>query len=205
MAQSRSGHNLLIIIAVTFGLGLAASGYLNYVQFSRAHDELAAANGQITDLTYQLKQKVATAVASPSPSTSVSPSPTPSEAPAVLGTTTVKFNQLGVAVAAADPIADLTYSYQLIAGLAVANLTTTGLVAQYPSCKPGAALGQLVRRPKTSRAAPSSKLIKAFGDYNYYYVAAPGNCATDTAGRASVAAAKAALIDAVLPSMTTVQ
>ena len=203
MSQRRSSTNLLIVIAVTFGLGLAASGYLNYVQFGRAKDDTRAANGQITDLRYQLKQQVAAAEASPSPT--AEPSPTPSEAPAVLGTTTVKFDQLGVSVATAAPIADLTYAYQLISGMAVANLTTTGLVAQYPACKPGAALGQLVRRPKTSRAASTSKLIKSFGDYNYYYVAASGNCASDAAGRASVAAAKAALLDAVLPTLAQIK
>lgn len=201
MSQRRSSTNLLIVIAVTFGLGLAASGYLNYVQFGRAKDDKAALTGQLTDLRYQLKQdKLA-----PSPSESPSPSPTPSETPAVLGTTNVKFDQLGVAVTTAAPIADLTYAYQLISGLAVANLTTTGLVAQYPACKPGAALGQLVRRPKTSRAASTSKLIKSFGDFNYYYVAPAGNCASDAAGRASVAAAKAALLDAVLPTLAQIQ
>jgi len=203
VSQNRSGKNLLIVTAVTFGLGLAASGYLNYVQFGRAKDDKAALTGQLTDLRYQLKQQVATAQASPSPTPE--PSPTPSVAPAVLGTTAVNFDQLGVAVATAAPIADLTYAYQLISGLAVANLTTTGLVAQYPACKPGAALGQLVRRPKTSRAASTSKLIKSFGDYNYYYVAPAGNCASDAAGRASVAAAKAALLDAVLPTLVQIK
>jgi hypothetical protein len=192
---------LLVVIAITFGLGLAASGYLNYVQFSRANDNEVALNGQLTDLRYQLKQdKLA-----PSPTASPSASPTPSATPSVLGTTAVNFVQLGVAVSATDPIADLTYSYQLVSGLAVANLTTTGLVAQYPTCKPGTALGQLVRRPKTSRAAATSKLIKSFGDYNYYYVAPAGNCATDAAGRATVVAAKAALTDAILPTLIQIQ
>ena len=203
MSQSRSGKNLWVVIAITFGLGLAASGYLNYVQFSRARDDKAALNGQLADMRYQLKQdKLA-----PSPSASPSPelSPTPSETPAVLGTTAVKFDQLGVFVTAAAPIADLTYSYQVISGLDVANLTTTGLVAQYPACKPGVALGQLVRRPKTSRAASTSKLIKSFGDYNYYYVASATNCASDAAGRASVAAAKAALLDAILPTLAQIK
>ncbi len=202
MSQRRSGQNLLIVVAVTLGLGLGASGYLNYVQFSRMQDEKAAANGQITDLRYQLKQQDVKAAATTSPSPTASPSP--SAAPAVPGTAPVKFDQLGVSVAATAPISDLTYSYQLISGLAVANLTTTGLVAQYPACKPGAALGQLVRRPKTSRAASTSKLIKSFGDYNYYYVASAYNCASDAAGRASVAAAKAALLDTVLPTLTQI-
>lgn len=201
MSQRRSGQNLLIVVAVTLGLGLGASGYLNYVQFSRTQDEKAAANGQITDLRYQLKQQQdVLAAATPTPS----PTAVPSAAPVVPGTTPVRFDQLGVAVAATAPISDLTYAYQLVSGLAVANLTTTGLVAQYPACKPGAALGQLVRRPKTSRAASTSKLIKSFGDYNYYYVAAAYNCASDSAGRASVAAAKAALLDTVLPSLTQI-
>ena len=201
MSQRRSGHNLLVVIAVTLGLGLVASAYLNYIQYGRAKDDKVALTGQLTDLRYQLKQDHLT----PSPSSTPSPSPTPSGTPAVLGTTAVNFIQLGVAVSATDPIADLTYSYQLVGGLAVANLTTTGLVAQYPTCKPGTALGQLVRRPKTSRAAATSKLIKSFGDYNYYYVAAAGNCATDTSGRATVVAAKAALIDAILPTLVQIQ
>jgi len=85
----------------------------------------------------------------------------------------------------------------------VANLTTTSITAKYPACKPGlSSLGQLVRRPKTSRAVSGSVLIKTYGNYNYYFNKAVVTCASDAAGRTAVAAARAALLDTVLPTLT---
>lgn len=202
-----SGQTLWMVAAVTFGLGLAASGYLNYVQFSRAQDEKLALSGQITDLRYQMKQDKA----APSPTGSPSPTPTPAPSitPAVLGATVVKFAELGVAVSASDPVSDLTYGFtQKTDGAAVANLTTTKLSTQYAACKPGlSALGQIVRRFKSSRVKPpfGSVPLKSFGDYNYYYNKGTGNCATDAAGRASVIAARAAVQDAALPTLDQIK
>ena len=202
-----SSHNLLIVVAMTFGLGLAASGYLNYVQFSRAQDDKAALNGQLTDLRYQLKQDSTKVSTTPSPKSSASPipSPSPTITPTVLGATTMKMDQLGVYLSASDPVSDLTYSYTSTTdGAAVANLITTGLLTQYPACKPGlASLGQIVRRAKTSkvRAPVGSVPLKPFGDYTYYYNKGTGACASDTAGRSKLAAARAAILDATLPTL----
>ncbi len=199
MGQHGRAPLLLIIITATLGLGFGALIYLNYAQYQRAEQDKRLLQGEITDLRYQLKQDSA---ASPSATPSPTPSSTPA-VPAVQGAQAVDLAQLGVKLQPSDPIADLTYSYQLVNGLAVANLTTSSLMAKYPACKPGAALGMVVRRPLNSRPATSaSKLIKRLGDYNYYYVASTSNCATDAAGRASLAEARSALIAAVLPTLS---
>jgi len=201
ISQRGSAPILLIVVATVFGLGLLASGYLNYVQFQSADQDKREFEGRITDLQYQLKQQPA----SPSPSPSTSPSPSPSPSPGVLGEQTVAFTQLGAQVATGDPIADLTYEYQAVKSggvtLAVANLTTRSLMAQYPKCIPGTtSLGQIVRRPLSSKTS-ASKFIKRLGDYNYYYVAAGGNCTGTTAGLATLNAARTAVINTALPTL----
>jgi hypothetical protein len=193
---------LLVVICATFGLGLGASMYLNYDQYQRAEQDRKLMQGEITDLRYQLKQDQGVSP-SPSPATSASPSPTPSPSASIQGAQIVDLVQLGVKLSPSDPIGDLTYQYQLISGLAVANLTTTSLLAKYPACKPGAGLGMVVRRPLGSKPNTSaSKLIKRLGDYNYYHVASTSSCATDASGKASLAAARAALVSTVLPTLS---
>lgn len=200
--QSGRAPILLSVIAATLGMGLVASAYLNYQQHEQAAQEAQLLNGTITDLRYQLNQDES---ASPSPSASATPTPTATPSPAVQGTQSVALSQLGVTLTTTDPVADLTYSYQLVNGLAVANLTTTSLVAKYPACKPGTALGQIVRRPLSSKASSASKLIKKLGDYNYYYVAPSGNCGSDAAGRTLVSSEQSALVNAVLPTLASAE
>ncbi len=205
MSQRGRAPILLIVIMATLGLGLGASGYLNYVQYQRAEQDKKQLQGQITDLRYQLtqNQQLASVKTTPSPSPEPGNSPSSIDAPAVLGTQSVALSQLGVKLSASDPIADLTYAYQPVGVLAVANLTTASLVAKYPACKPGAALGMIVRRPPGSKPATSaSKLIKTLGKYNFYYVPPTSNCASDASGRAVVAAAQAALTSTVLPTLS---
>lgn len=201
MSQAGRAPILLIVICAALALGLVASLYLNYDQAQRADQDKKLMQGEITDLRYQLKQDQAT---SPSPEASPSPSadPSPSSAP-VLGAQSVELVELGVKLSTSDPIADLTYSYQQVAGLAVANLTATSLLAKYPACKPNTALGMIVRRPLNSKPNTSaSKLIKQLGNYKYYYVASSVACAPDAAGRATLAAARAALVNTVLPTLS---
>ncbi|HSX03030.1 MAG TPA: hypothetical protein VLI05_07035 [Candidatus Saccharimonadia bacterium] len=202
MAQRRGTSVLIAVVIITFGGGLAASAYLNYYQYQRDSQNQQLLQGQITDLRYQLKQETNGSPApSISPSPSLSPSPSASPSP-VLGAQTVNLAELGVKLTPTDPVADLTYGSQTIAGLGVANLTTSSLLAKYPACKPGA-LGMVVRRPLGSRPSTSaSHLIKKIGDYNFYYVTPSGNCGPDSAGRATVSAAIAAVQNLVMPTLT---
>jgi hypothetical protein len=207
MSERGAAPVLMIVIAAALGLGLAASGYLNYVQYQRSSDEKRQLTGEISDLRYQLKQDGQTPAeptASPSPSPSASPdsavSPTP--VPAVAGAQALQIGELGVHVTPADPVADLTYSYQLVSGLAVANLTTNGMAAKNPGCKAGA-LGMLVRRPLSSKPSTSaSHFIKKIGNYNYYYVTPTSNCGSSADGRAYITAAVAALTDTIMPALS---
>lgn len=187
MAGRHPVATLTIVIAGAFGVGFAASAYLNYVQFQRAQDDQRQLQGTITDLRYQLAQD---SQASPSPSASVTPSPSPSPTqtpPPVLGAQALPLPQLGITLTATDPLTDLTFSYQLISGLAVANLTTTSLIPGGSKCGPGA-LGQLVRRPLSSRASSASVFIKRLGNYNFYYVSPTFTCplAATTTDRAAI-------------------
>lgn len=197
--------NLPVIIAAVFGLGLGASMYLNVVQHQRAESDKKLLQGEITDLRYQVKQDQTTVspTASPAPSLSPSSSPSPTAEPAVAGTSSVTISQFGVKLTTSDPITDLAYAPQVSARLEVAGFTTESLVAKYPGCKPGTALGMLVRRPKSQKAPSWNKFIKTIDNYSYYYSAATtGNCAPDQAGRDALAAARAALVTTVLPTLS---
>lgn len=161
--------------------------------------------GQITDLTYQLKQNAAGTSPSPSPTSSSSsslssPTPSPSSSPAVAGTASLSISQFGVNFTVTDPIVDLTYAPQQSGSYTVAAFTTQSLLAKYPACKPGV-LGSLVRKPKNAAASYSDKLIKSIGNFNYYYVESYAYCATDTAGSNTVAADRAAVQNSALPTL----
>ncbi|MDB5178692.1 MAG: hypothetical protein JWN01_635 [Patescibacteria group bacterium] len=203
--SQRGFIRLPILIAIVLGLGFGASGYLNYSQHQRAEQDKKLLQGQITDLRYQLKQdQQAVGSPSPSPSGSVEPAPTPSPSPspAVAGTASVAISQFGVRLTATDPLLDLTYAPIQSAGLTVAGFTTESLLAKYPSCKPGA-LGALVRRPQSQKAPSWNKLVKTLGSYSYYYSAASASdCTNDQAGHNTYAAAKAALANGVLPTLS---
>ena len=88
---------LTTLCAIVFGLGFAASAYLNFVQYQNSQADLKQANGTITDLRYQVGLDRA-AKASPSPSASpavlgdqATPTPTPSATPVASTTTTKAF------------------------------------------------------------------------------------------------------------------
>ncbi len=95
--------NLALVAAVTFGVGFLALGYLNYYQYTSNQQSQSLLNGQITDLTYQVKQDHSAGLGttpslspspsptdspSASPSPSPTPSPGPSPSPGVLGAST---------------------------------------------------------------------------------------------------------------------
>jgi hypothetical protein len=200
--------SLPTIIAAALGIGFAASAYLNYAQYQASQQNQKLLQGQIVDLKYQVNQDhlaMSGSTPSPSPSpeantasttTSPSPTPSPSSSPAVAGASTVSISQFGVNLAVAEPIADLTYTPITSGGLIVAGFTTESLIAKYPSCKPGTALGMLVRRPPSgSESIPRSgdKFIKQIGAYKFYFVPATSYCASTYAGANELAADRAAM------------
>jgi hypothetical protein len=91
--NQRGSINLPVVIAAAFGIGLAASMYLNYSQSQTAEQDRKLMQGQITDLRYQVKQDglASASSASPTPSPLATPesSATPTPAP-VLGASTAK-------------------------------------------------------------------------------------------------------------------
>ena len=103
-----------------------------------------------------------------------------------------------------DPVADLTYGMVVNGAYQVAGLSTKTLIAKYPACAPSNAnnaLGQIVQ--KKAGVKSSGVLIKQAGTYSYYYIApTAGFCATDQAGRDALAAQRAAVKNAVLPTLT---
>jgi hypothetical protein len=191
MSRRRPATRLWIFLTCVFALGFGAAGYLNYVQYQRARDDHAQLTGTITDLQYQVAQdhkSTPTPSASPSPSGSPSPSPSPT----VLAAQSLALTELGLHLSTSAPLTDLTYQYQQISGLAVANLTTAALIKSTTTCGPGA-LGSLVRRPITYKPTSLSKLVKTVGSYTYYYVAPVKACAKDPVTTAALLADKTAL------------
>ncbi len=203
MWQRGSAQVLLIVVAAVLGLGLAASAYLNYYQYQQAGQSKQLLQGQITDLRYQLNQSAA-AASTPIPSPSANPSAAPTPTPAVLGSQSVSFTELGTSVTPSAPVADLTYSYQKIGVLAVANLTGKSLMAKYPTCRPGA-LGMLVRRPLNSKPSTSaSQLVKSLGGFNYYYVPPTSNCGSTTASRTEIKNDISAVQNVIMPTLASI-
>lgn len=199
---------LSVVLVAVLGVGFIGSAYLNFYQHRQANQEQAQLQGQITDLTYQVKQDHAQGTAAtPTPDESSQPvasaGPSPSASPAVAGTANVKISQFGVNFTVSDPITDLTYAPTESGGLIVAGFTTQGLLAKYPACTPkNAALGMLVRRPQGQSAPSHDQLIKNLGGYSYYYVAPLGYCTSDTNGRNTIAAASAALSGTALSTLS---
>jgi cytoskeletal protein RodZ len=202
--SERGAIKLSVVLAAVLGVGFIASGYLNFAQHQQSVQEQSLLQGQITDLTYQLKQNQGTNSPSPSPASSStsssSPIPSPSSSPAVAGTASLSISQFGVSFTVNDPIVDLTYAPEQSGSYTVAAFTTQSLLAKYPACKPGV-LGSLVRKPKNASASYNDKLIKAIGNFNYYYVQSYSYCATDTAGSNIVAADRAAVENSALPTL----
>jgi hypothetical protein len=189
--SERGAVNVVMVCAVVFGLGLAASAFLNVVQAQRASDERTQLKGQVTDLTYQVAQDRKNA-ASPTPQPSSSPTPTPSVSPVASGSKSVAFAELGVSVTASDPVADLTYASQPKNGVAIVGLTTASLVSKYPKCVPSF-LGQISKHPVGVVPSSNENLIKTIGGNSYYYIKPIVECATDTAGKTL----RANLVDAI--------
>lgn|GEM_PF-1162955 len=205
MVNQRGSINLPVVIAAVFGIGLAASMYLNYNQNQTADQDRRLMQGQITDLRYQIKQDGLASAQSPSPSPLATPEPSPSESPAVAGTASIAISQLGVKLTAADPIVDLTYDWVSSGSYKVATLSTRTLVSKYAACKPTAvnnALGFIVQKKASVVPNAQNDLIKQIGIYKYYYIKPTGFCATDQAGKDALAAARAALKNAALPTLT---
>lgn len=165
---------------------------------------------------------------SPSPSPHIAIKvlrPTPSETPLPPGQERVTVGVFGVRLIASDPVGDLVYGAGGTNSYRTAGFTTESFIAQYPLCKPGV-LGSLSRKPhvgSTRSPSPSRSpagtpkptgspqvlgqngFIKTVGNFDYYYVQPSGlgiYCATDQAGRNALAAAKSALINAVLPTLS---
>ncbi len=169
MKQRGSTFFTTVIILALLG-GLGASGYLNYHQAQQRVLTQRQTNDQLSQLQQQVSQyKTALAALNGS-----------SGSPAAAKSVT--FAQLGVKVTPSDPVIDLTYTYQKVNGDDVANLTTSSLLVQYPACKPGVALGKLVRRSSSSMNT-GGKFLQVLGGYSFYYESAGGTCATDTTGR----------------------
>jgi hypothetical protein len=202
---------LPVVIAVALGIGFGASVFLNISQSQQAAQDKRLLQGTITDLRYQVNQdKLASAGPSPSPlatpqSTDATPTPSPSSSPAVAGAATMVISEYGVKLATADPVADLTYSMVPSGQYQVAALTTESLLAKYSSCKPSAsnnALGFVVQKKPADPASSLDIPIKTIGAYKYYYVKPSGYCATDQAGENTLAAARAAIVNSTVPSLS---
>ena len=194
----------MAVCAIVFGVGLAASAYLNLVQAQHASDEKALLKGQITDLTYQIDQD-RKSQSSPSPKLTPSPSPSasataPSASPTVLGSKTLLLNELGVSVTASDPVADLTYAYQPKNGVPTIGFTTASLLSRYPSCV-ASFLGQISKRAIGVRPNANEHLIKTIASNSYYYISPIVECATDSDGKAFRAKLVAAVSNSVTASL----
>jgi hypothetical protein len=121
----------------------------------------------------------------------------------VYGTSSVSISQLGIKLTVSDPVADLTYDMTTSGAYKVAGLSTRSLISKYAACQPSAtnnALGYIVQ--KKAGLSSTGKLIKQAGIYNYFYIAPTSFCATDQDGRNTLAAARAAVKNAVLPTLS---
>lgn len=202
----RGSVSLPIVFAAVFGLGLAASVYLNYYQHQGAQADRKLLQGEITDLRYQVnKDQIASAAPTALPTTAplATPEPAPTPTPVVAGTGSVSISQWAIKLTVADPVADLTYDMVKNGSYTVAGLSTRALIAKYPTCAPSAAntaLGQIVQ--KKAGFTSAGTIIKQAGVYKYYFIAPAGFCATDQAGRDVLAAARAAIKNSVLPTLT---
>ena len=188
--SERGAVNILVVCTAVFGLGLAASAFLNVFQAQRAADERTQLKGQITDLTYQVDQdrKAASSNASttsPTPSASpvAQPSPSTPASPAGAVQKTLALTELGVSVTTSDPVADLTYTYMPSGGVPTVGFTTSSLVSRYPKCT-ASFIGLITKHPNGSTVKSIEHLIKSIGASSYYYVPASVECAPDAEGKA---------------------
>ncbi len=186
----------------------------------------------ITLMQPRLKEQLGARFASPSPLPSASVEPTPSPAhptatPMVAGQSSVKISFYGVTLTVTDPISDLVYGgINDGSGNVWAGFTTERLLAKYPACKAGA-LGTLVRAKATPTPTPhktptpsfnpnaspspsfstktpdpNQPFSKTVGGYTYSYRPSYSTCAPDQAGRDALAAARAAVKNGALPTLS---
>ena len=178
-------------------------------------------------LTFTMPRMRADAPPVPTPivATPTAATPTPVK-PVVAGLASIKILLYDVRMTVNDPIDDLVYGEIKDGGNTWAGFTTKKLLAKYPDCKAGA-LGTLTRTkakatptPKpTATPSPYTKtdatgtpfptksptnlpFTKTINGYTYSYRPSYWNCADDQAGKDSLAAARAALKNASLPTLT---
>jgi hypothetical protein len=157
----------------------------------------------------------------PIPTLAIGPTPTPVK-PVVVGKYLVTILFFGVTLEVTDPISNLVYG-QLYDGYSTgAGFTTRRLLAKYPTCKAGV-LGTLVRTkaartpsasptpsntptpsffPYPTRTPYNQPFHKTIGEYTYSYRPSYSSCADDQAGLDELAAARAALKNASLPTLS---
>ncbi len=209
MGSQRGSIKLPYVIAAVSGAGLAASIYLNINQHQMAEQDRKLMQGQITDLTYQVGQdkKASSTSTSPTPTPLATPEPssTPTPTPAVAGTANITIAQQGVKLTVTDPITDLTYDWVPSGTYSVAALSTRTLISKYATCKPSTAnnaLGFIVAKKVGVAPNAQNELIKQLGNYKFYYIKPAGFCATDQAGKDALAAARAAVKNSALPTLS---
>jgi hypothetical protein len=178
-------------------------------------------------LTFTMPRMRADAPPVPTPivATPSVPTPTPVN-PVVAGLASIKILLYDVRITVDDPIEDLVYGEIKDGGNTWAGFTTKKLLAKYPDCKAGA-LGMLTRTK--AKATPTPKptatpsphprndatgtpfptksptnlpFTKTINGYTYSYRPSYWNCADDQSGNDALAAARAALKNASLPTLT---
>ncbi|MEO7617470.1 MAG: hypothetical protein ABIS59_01365 [Candidatus Saccharibacteria bacterium] len=205
--SERGAINILAVCAIVFGLGLAASAFLNFFQAQRAADERTQLKGQITDLTYQIAQDhkaaanpTASNTSSPTPTSSATSTPSPSVTPDASAPKSLSLKELGVSVAAADPVSDLIYAYMPSGGVPTIGFTTSSLQTKYPKCS-ASFLGLITKHPNGTKVKSIEHLIKTIGASSYYYVPASVECATDADGKSLRAKLMQAVSTTVIGSL----
>jgi len=178
-------------------------------------------------LTFTMPRMQADAPPAPTPivTTSLVPTPTP-VTPVVAGQGSIKLLIYDVRMTVTDPIEDLVYGEIKDGSNTWAGFTTRKLLAKYPGCKAGA-LGTLTRvvakptpTPKaTATPSPHPKanatptpfptntptnlpFTKTINGYTYSYRPSYSNCTDDQPGRDTLAAARAAVKNAALPTLS---
>jgi hypothetical protein len=158
----------------------------------------------------------------PTPVATVAAAPTSTPVTsAVAGQSSIKILLYGVTLTVSDPIEDLVYGEIKDGnGNTWAGFTTKTLLAKYPACKAGT-LGTLVRAkavvtpsatptktplpgtsPSPTKTPTNQPFSKTLGAYTYSYRPSYSTCATDQAGRDALAAARAAVKNGALPTLS---
>ena len=153
--------------------------------------------------------------------TPVATTPAPGT-PVVAGQSSIRVVLYGVTLTVTDPVSDLVYGVVKDGDNSWAGFTTERLLAKYSNCKPGA-LGTLIRvaatptpiakpspsinpfaspNPYPTRTPYNQPFRKTVGGYTYSYRPAYYSCATDQAGLDELASDRAAIQNAILPTLS---